>query len=114
MNSNINTTPKRPFEIISVSLDEGPSYQVYSRGEHWNGWQCPYFSFEEATKLTEHPYLIGLKYDAEKDQFIYDDPEYADDTTYEADIYEAETITVDGKQIKVYGIGAYAWCWHKD
>lgn len=114
MNSNINITPKRSFGIISVSLDEGPSYQAYSCGELWNRWQCPYFSFEEAMKITMSPWLNGLRYDAEKDLFIFDDPEYADDTTYKADNFEAQTITVDGQQIKVYGIGVYAWCWHKD
>ncbi|HJP68164.1 MAG TPA: hypothetical protein VJ846_04610 [Sphingomicrobium sp.] len=109
-----NTTPTRPFAVISVSLDEGPSYPAYSRGAVWNGWQCPYFSFDEGMKLTAHPSLNGFKYDAEKDQFVFDDPEYADDPTYQADSFKPETITVDGQQIKVYAIGAFSWCWRKD
>lgn len=115
MNSNVNIVQARSFGMIAVSLDEGASFQAYSCGEEWNRMQCPYFTFEEATKLTQDPDMSGLlKYDAEKDRFVFDDPAYADDPTYKADTFEAETIIVDGKDVKVYAIGAYAWCWHKD
>lgn len=105
---------ERPFEIISVSLDERSSYKAYSCGEEWNGFQCPYFTFEEAMKITEHPDLKGLTYDAQKDQFSFADPECLDDPTYKAENFEAKAITVDGKQIKVYAVGAFFWCWYKD
>ncbi|MBP0639970.1 hypothetical protein [Cupriavidus sp. AcVe19-6a] len=109
-----DTTPQRPFETISVSLDEGPPYKAYSCGEEWNGFQCPYFTFEEALKVTEHPDLKGLTYDSERDQFILADPEWPDDPTYGAKNFKAETITVNGQQIKVYAVGAFFWCWYKD
>ncbi|VVE17832.1 MULTISPECIES: hypothetical protein [Pandoraea] len=116
MNSNahVDATAQRTLEIISVSLDEGPSYQAYSCGERWNGWHCPYFTFEEAMKVTEHPHLVGLKYVAEKDQFILDDPDYVNDPMYVPEIFEPETVTVDGRQIKLYAIGAFGWCWNKN
>lgn len=112
--TQIDTTTQQPFEIVSVSLDEGPSYNAYSRGERWNGWHCPYFTLEEAMRLAAHPHLKGLKYEAEKDQFVLNDPAYANDSTYEAEIFTPQTITVDGQQIKVYAIGAFGWCWNKD
>jgi hypothetical protein len=100
------------FKRISVSLDEGPSYQAYSRGETWNGFQCPYFPFEEAMKVTENPSIKGLKYEAETDRFVSIDPEYEDDPEYEAEIFMPTSILVDRLRIKVYPIGAFGWCWN--
>ncbi|VWC80362.1 hypothetical protein BLA39750_01151 [Burkholderia lata] len=101
----------RQFASISVSLDVGPSYLAYSCGERWNGWECPYFTIEEAMKLLEHPYLHGLRYDAEGDKFIMDDGDGED--LYET-VFASEVVLVDGNPIKVYAIGAFGWCWNKD
>lgn len=114
MNSNDKPAPIRSFGIISVSLDESASYQAYSCGEVWNGYQCPYFTLEEAKKLSEDPCIRGLEYEPENDRFVLDEPEYADDPAYEPDTFDAVTINVDGQAIKTYAIGAYLWCWYKD
>ncbi|BBA45377.1 TPA: hypothetical protein ACK3Q6_003778 [Burkholderia cepacia] len=106
----MNRTAQSEFGVISVSLDVGPSYQAYSRGERWNGWECPYFTIEEAMKLLDHPYLHGLRYDAESDKFIMADGDGED--LYQR-VFAAEVVRVDGNPIKVYAIGACGWCWNK-
>ncbi|WP_176331408.1 hypothetical protein [Burkholderia vietnamiensis] len=107
--------PSEPaFEIVSVSFDVGPSYQAYSRGETWNGWECPYFTFDEAMKVTQHQDMKCLRYDPESDQFVMNDPSYKDDPTYEPEVFKRQNITVDGAQIGVYPIGAFSWCWNGD
>ncbi|ARL04373.1 hypothetical protein BOC44_21660 (plasmid) [Burkholderia pseudomallei] len=102
------------FGIVSVSFDVGPSYQAYSRGETWNGWECPYFTFDEAMKVTQHRDMKCLRYDPESDQFVMNDPFYKDDPTYEPEVFKRQDITVDGVQVGVYPIGAFSWCWNGD
>ncbi|MBK1901999.1 MULTISPECIES: hypothetical protein [Burkholderia] len=107
----MNRIVQSEFGMFSVSLDVGPSYQAYSRGERWNGWECPYFTIEEAMKLLAHPYLDGLRYDAEGDKFIMDD---GDGEVLDETVFASRVVLVDGNPIKVYAIGAFGWCWNKD
>lgn len=76
-----------------------------SQGSHWNGWECPYFTFENAMKLKD---LFGkngfLKYNKKKDVFIFD--------SKNDDREEFEPVFIDG--IKYYAIGAFSWCWNRE
>jgi len=72
-------------------------------GKSWNGWECPYFTPENAKKIVELFTDGFLTYDAEKDVYVYDpnqDPE-------DIDIFEPSN--VDGQ--KYYAIGWGSWCW---
>lgn len=32
-------------------IDDGPIYEGYTNGNHWNGWACPYFTREVADQI---------------------------------------------------------------
>jgi len=70
-------------------------------GYTWNGWACPYFTYENAMRLAELAPDLHLWYYIEKDSFITTDESY--------DPQEFEAMIIDG--VKYYPIGNYSWCW---
>lgn len=99
------------FRKARVSMDHfKPSQEVeaYVSSQRWNGWAKPYFTFEQALELMK--VMPQVTYDPEKDQFIA----VLDDSGQEECRYEfsAETVEVDGQDIKVYPIGAGDWTWN--
>ena len=94
-----------------LDMDPDQTYTGYTDGDTWNGWACPYFSKDEAQKITEafdgleHPYdgsLHRATYDEETDAFAFYEPT--------SDTWETfKGVDRDGK--RVYPIGTYAWTW---
>lgn len=82
-------------------------YQAYTTGQHWNGWECPHFTFESAKKLALD--MHGLQYDSEKDEFVCVDPEELVGPSEER--FPASVIDIEGVPTKVYAIGAWSWTW---
>lgn len=104
--------PAKPpeFALTPISadwLDENVRLQAYTNGYRWNGWAQPYFTLEQAKVLQEH--MPALQYSSEEDVFLM-----PDDNEDEPWRFAPETIQVSGEAIKVYGIGAGAWCWTAD
>lgn len=83
----------------------------FTDGNRWNGWAIPYFEFETAQEIMaetgEDPSVF--RYDPEEDAFIYNNPDWPE----EPEVYGATFIDIDGKPVKVYGIGAGFWCWYE-
>jgi hypothetical protein len=87
------------------------SFEGYTKGETWNGWDCPYFTFEQAQKIlnvfNEIHRIIGESrqayYDSNNDFFAF--PRDSDET----EIYKP---VVENK-IKYYPIGAFNWIWEE-
>lgn len=80
----------------------------------WNGWHKPVFPLETIIKMAEDE-GNGVKYDETNDTVTVDyDPTneigYSDDERFTT--YEAQTIVVDGKKIKVWTIGE-GWVWDR-
>lgn len=106
---------------VSDEIDLGaPAY--HNPSIRWNGWCCPYFTFDNAMKLSDQLKKMtemgigsaSLVYNQEADQFIYTDFDNGDSEDGEKDYYGHTLIKVDGQEIKTYAIGAWAWCWHED
>lgn len=81
------------------------NYQAWTTGQHWNGWEMPYFEFDEAMRYIRD--VDNTVYDSTRDVFI---------TTLQGDpepeITEATIIKVRGRgDLKVYPIGAGNWTW---
>jgi hypothetical protein len=32
-------------------IEDGPIYEGYTNGNHWNGWACPYFTRQIAEQI---------------------------------------------------------------
>lgn len=94
--------PYAPGIATGDWLPDGTSFPCYYNGTRWNGWSMPQFEREVGLRLCEH--MPDLRYDEKLDAFFIGD----EDGECE---YKAEQISVDGRTIKVYPIGAGFWCW---
>ena len=96
----------------TVSFDEGPDFPCYLSPNTWNGWAMPYFTKEQADKVTEWTNSRGsgevMKYDAEKDAFTVSGIIWSDDPDEEPEVWEA----IEHEGQKLYGIGAGSWTWN--
>lgn len=92
---------------------EDNSYQGYTDGQTWNGWQCPLFELNVALKLADDLNQVNtvngqlfskIVFDEKSQQFVNED--------YDCPKEEWETFAAtehDGK--KLFALGSYAWCW---
>ena len=108
---------KAKFSMDSFD-DNQPNIDGMTYGGSWNGWACPYFTFENAMIVVDQinqdqeycnqnqlPISI-LMYSKCNDTFYY----IADDQEPECiDAYEG--MMIDG--VKYYPIGNCSWCWHE-
>ncbi len=82
----------------------GQSFKGYSSNEEWNGWACPYFTFEEAQKIVHAQNSEGTKawFDEKNDQFIFE-------MRGDKEFYPA--FQENGQ--KLYPIGNGSWIWEE-
>lgn len=94
---------------FTIDVYEGQSFDGFSRDEDWNGWACPYFTFEQGLKVMEAHLARGwkAKYNESEDQFVFD---FSHDGNDEPDAFTAEQI--EGK--KLYPLGAFCWIWEEE
>jgi hypothetical protein len=93
-------------ETIEITFDgTEEAYMAITYGERWNGWECPFFTKENAEKVLRDLETEGFwSYDKESDTFYmhfddYDEPD------------EFEGIDINGT--KYYPIGNGCWCWSR-
>ena len=96
------------MEKAKFYIAEGPIYEGYTNGDHWNGWACPWFIKEVADQIAKEvnadaPYCT-MHYDKENDAFIYKG--YGEE---EVGIFKGKDI--HGKHL--YPIGTAYWMWDK-
>lgn len=93
----------QPFHFALESLGER-TFPGFSQGHHWNGWECPAFSFDTAQQIAR---ALGefqnAFYDAAADAFVIE-------SDGDEEIYPA-VLTETGD--KVYPLGAGVWMWEK-
>lgn len=102
--------PLHQAQFSIDSIGEDVLLNGFTNGETWNGWDCPYFTFEQAHIVVEAFNAsqrtggeeVKAHYDAELDAFCF-----FFESSGENDIFSAEEI--DGN--KYYPIGAGCWIW---
>lgn len=77
-------------------------FEGFTNGEDWNGWACPYFTFEESQKIVEAHKKTG-----QKAGFYENSDEFYFEIQDEKEIYPP--IEFEGK--KLYPIGNSSWIW---
>ncbi len=101
---------KTKFKIESLGYE---TFDGFTKDEDWNGWACPYFTFEQARKVLKQYNLFreitGQKdlafYDKGADAFVF--PSNDED---ESELYAA----IDEEGQKYYPVGASCWIWEED
>lgn len=97
------------FKIESLGYE---IFDGFTKGEIWNGWDCPYFTFEQAQKILKNYNLlrqiIGRRnlafYDSIADVFVFPSDDEDEPETFEA-------INENGQ--KYYPVGAFCWIWEE-
>lgn len=114
-----NATAQYALQPATFSLDaynNGDTFlHGFTTGQRWNGFACPYFALEDGLRLAGinnlSPYCGRVEYDPIRDAFIFE--EHADG----GDNALASVPVVFWSEVhngqKVYGIGAFAWCWYE-
>ncbi len=98
------------FKIESLGYER---FDGFTKDENWNGWDCPYFTFDQAQKILKHyndlRRIIGQAYlayyDSDVDSFVF--PINVDD---EPEVFAA--VNENGQ--KFYPIGTFYWIWKED
>jgi hypothetical protein len=90
----------------------GQTFHGYTLGEEWNGWNCPYFTFEQSNKVLE-AHKDAKAYDGNKLNAFYDTEK--DAFCFELDagdhIEEFYSVEIEGK--KLYPKGSGSWIWEE-
>lgn len=97
------------FKIESLGHEV---FEGFTKAENWNGWSCPYFTFEQAQKVLKHHnelhQIIGQKplanYDPSIDAFVF--PSGNED---EPEMFAVFT----ENNRKYYLVGAFCWIWEE-
>jgi hypothetical protein len=99
---------KSRFRLFDI---EG-AFEAFTKDDHWNGWECPFFTRAEGMRLVEAWNALGkdeaygrdpARYVVEKDCFEFM-------LEGEIDSYSAEATG----GIELYPIGEYGWCWEEE
>ena len=88
--------------------DNEKSYEGYTDGRLWNGWECPWFTKEMAEEIMRDLNKDGVEteYNPETDSYIIKSEDWD-----EPDVFDGNDVkTEDGIQ-HLYPIGAWCWIW---
>ncbi len=99
---------KSSFRLFGI---EG-AFEGFTGDDHWNGWECPFFTRSEGLSLVEAwnapsedqvvSYRGSARYDIQNDRFEFT-------VGGEVDTFGPESI----EGVTLYPIGAYGWCWEE-
>lgn len=89
------------------AIGEDVLFDGFTTGDTWNGWACPYFTFEQAQQLMRayEENRMRAWYDQDFDAFSF---KVGNDDS-ESDTFSV--IEVEGR--KLYPIGAFCWIWEE-
>ncbi len=95
------------FQIDAI---EGRTFEGFTKGETWNGFACPYFTYEQAQDLLGAFVQAGdrdAQYDADGDAFMFGN--IGEGPATPEDLERFGLIRVGA--LELYAIGAFGWCW---
>jgi hypothetical protein len=98
----------REARFVIESLGE-TVFDGYTQGEDWNGWACPFFTFEQAQRIVDAHNEHGIKawYDEAADLFAFDLNQTGDD-----DVDAFPSVALEGRTL--YPIGSGCWIWEEE
>ncbi len=111
MDGKTETTNVCEMEPINVTVEGVGTYEGFTSGQHWNGWECPSFEKDVAQKLLNDVIKANeygkVSFDEKKDTFFLEND--GDDT----EDWQGFDIKTDEGIKHVYGIGSHSWVWSK-
>lgn len=88
-----------------VGIDGLCTHEAYVEDEHWNGWECPWFTKSEVENMTAWVEKLGetIEYDPVHDAYVVTVDECMQEVFPGKDI--------DG--MRLYPIGNGSWTWEE-
>lgn len=91
-----------------VLADSGETFEGWSNGGLWNGWEMPRLERAVGERLLAWLGDARAKFDADRDAFVTVSQDG------EEEVWGAEAITItDGSCVRAYPVGAGAWIWEE-
>ncbi len=89
---------------FTIESYENQFFEGYTQDEDWNGWACPYFTFEESQKVVEAHRKTGqeARFDKNSNTFYFNNQD-------EVEFYQH----LEFEGIKLYPIGNSTWIWEE-
>ena len=84
------------------------TYEGYTDGTLWNGWECPWFTKEVADEMIRDFIKEGgkAKYDLETDSYTFLGENWGDE-----DVFDGSDVETEDGILHLYPIGAWCWIW---
>ena len=94
---------------FAIDFFDGQMFEGYTQGENWNGFACPYFTYEQAQVLLNAWQAKGwnARYDAKEDRFTFGVNTGGGEQEYDS----FSAIELQG--MKLYPVGAFYWIWEE-
>jgi hypothetical protein len=104
----------REFTQAKFSTDafENNVFEGFTDGSLWNGWACPYFTYEIATRVLQMSEANGYRWHYDKNTRSFLVSHIDDPMGTEPERFEGIDILInDSGERVLYAIGAYSWTW---
>jgi len=90
--------------VFRIEIYGDNNFEGFTNGETWNGWACPYFTFQEAQKIVDAHRKTGqnAQYDEDSEAFLFE-------VQNEEEFYLP--LNVEGRNL--YSIGYSSWIWEE-
>lgn len=84
------------------------TYEGYTDGRLWNGWECPWFTKEVVEEMMRDFIKEGgeAKYNSETDSYIF-----LGECWDEPDVFDGKDVETGNGVKHLYPIGAWCWIW---
>jgi hypothetical protein len=95
---------------FTLDFLECQHFNGFTRGENWNGFACPYFTYDQAQDVVMAWQWKGCEafYNSASDEFVFELTVAGG--TKESDVFSG--LEVEGKRL--YPIGAFCWTWTEE
>jgi len=107
--------PLRPFRVLIWGINEEAPLHAFTRGNHWNGWECPFFTMEQAEVFAAQWRALSEEhtatFDAATDSWTFSDP--TNGGPEDADVFDGIDAVGPQGPLHVYAIGAWGWTWNE-
>lgn len=84
------------------------TYEGYTDGTLWNGWECPWFTKEVADEMMADLRNEGVEteYCEKTDSYII-----KDDNNETPDVFDGAYVKTKDGVLHLYPVGAWCWIW---
>jgi hypothetical protein len=109
--ASLSPAPLRPIRVVLDGVNLDAPIDAYTRGDRWNGFECPFFTREQAASLARlwrAAVHCSAEYYAARDEWVFYEPE---DRDHPMRAVGQDEVDAEGRSLRVYCIGGWAWCW---